>query len=113
MTSRDIPAVVLAREGRTWGVFRPAQQMHLDLITGDIWVIRAGFLAYWILAALAIRGVFVLRRQRIALCTLGAFVATVIIASAVTFGQTRYRVPADVSIVLLAGAAFRDGSRRT
>jgi 4-amino-4-deoxy-L-arabinose transferase-like glycosyltransferase len=102
----DLPLVVLAREGRTWSVFRPFQQMHVDLIKGHIWVIRAGFFAYWLLAALALGGAIVLLRRKMSLWVLGAFLATVIVATAITFGQTRYRAPADASIVLLAAVAI-------
>jgi 4-amino-4-deoxy-L-arabinose transferase-like glycosyltransferase len=101
-----LPLVVLAREGRTWNVFRPFQQMQLDLIAGNIWIIRVGFFAYWSLAILAIVGALVLRAQRRKIWTLAAFVVTVAIATAITFGQTRYRAPADVSIVLLAAVAI-------
>ena len=53
---RDLPAVILAREGRTWGVYRPFQQLHLDLVSGAIWVLQAGLFSYWALAALAVGG---------------------------------------------------------
>jgi 4-amino-4-deoxy-L-arabinose transferase-like glycosyltransferase len=101
-----IPIVVLAREGRAWGVFRPFQQTVLDTVGGPpARVTRLGLFVYWPLAAAAVAGGVVLRRRRVPLFPLLAFVLTVTIAVALTFGQTRYRAPAEVPIVLLAAAA--------
>jgi hypothetical protein len=101
-----IPIVVLAREGRAWGVFRPFQQTVLDTVGGPpAGVTRLGLFVYWPLAAAAVAGGVVLRRRRVPLFPLLAFVLTVTIAVALTFGQTRYRAPAEVPIVLLAAAA--------
>jgi hypothetical protein len=102
---RDLPKVVMAREGRTWGVFRPFQQLRLDLVKGDIWPLQAGLVSYWVIAALAIGGAVRLRRRRLTLWVLGSFIVVVVVTTAITFGQTRYRVPADVSLVLLAAVA--------
>ena len=102
---RDLPKVVLAREGRTWGVFRPFQQLRLDLVRGDIWPLQAGLLSYWVIAALAIGGAVILRHRRLTLWVLATFIVVVVVSTAITFGQTRYRVPADVSLVLLAAVA--------
>jgi hypothetical protein len=101
-----IPIVMLAREGRTWGVFRPFQQTDLDAIGGPpARLTRLGLFVYWPLAAAAVAGGVVLRRRRMPLFPLMAFVLTVTVAVALTFGQTRYRAPAEVTIVLLAAAA--------
>jgi 4-amino-4-deoxy-L-arabinose transferase-like glycosyltransferase len=108
-----VPLVVLAREGRAWGVFRPFDQMRQEFrgtrfVGGrptKLWVFRAAFASYWVLALLAIAGVIVLRRRHVPVYPLLAFVVTVVISVALTFGQTRYRAPAEVSIVLLAAVA--------
>jgi hypothetical protein len=84
-------------------VFRPFQQTVLDAIGGPpARITRLGLLAYWPLAAAAVAGGVVLRRRRVPLFPLVAFVLTVAVAVALTFGQTRYRAPAEVTIVLLA-----------
>jgi hypothetical protein len=47
---RTRPAVMLAREGRTWGLYRPFQQMDTDSIGGPKQdVVRYGLYAYWAL----------------------------------------------------------------
>ena len=98
-----LPVVIAAREGRAFGVFRPSQQMHYETARGTPEnYIRIGFFVTWALEIMAIVGVVVMRRRRIPLYPILAFIAVVAIGIAVTFGGTRYRAPAEVSIVLLA-----------
>jgi hypothetical protein len=108
-----LPVVVLAREGRVWGVYQPFQQMRLDLVGGSINVLRAGLYMYWALAGLAALGVYALRRRLPYLAVLGAFIASVVVPTAITAGQTRLRAPADVAIVLLAAVAVDALLRRS
>ena len=108
-----LPAVLAAREGRLWSVFRVRQQIHLD--TGrntSTHVIQAGFFMYWLLIPPAVLGIVVLRRRRVTLLPLLAFVATVTIGAAVTYGFTRFRAAAEVAIVLLAAVAIDAVLRR-
>ena len=67
--------------------------------------IRIGFFVTWALEIMAIVGVVVMRRRRIPLYPILAFIAVVAIGIAVTFGGTGYRAPAEVWIVLLAASA--------
>ena len=102
----QLPIVLFAREGRTWGFFRPSQQTLLDTLGGpELSVTRLGLYTYWPLAALAVTGAVVLRRRHEPLFPLVAFVVTVAVAVALTFGQTRYRADAEVPILLLAVVA--------
>ncbi|MGH9025403.1 MAG: glycosyltransferase family 39 protein, partial [Acidimicrobiia bacterium] len=104
--SSRVPVVVLARVGRAWGVFRPIQQMTLEPSRGtDISVTRLAFIAYWLLVPAAVVGAVVLRRRRTPLFPMLAFVIISVIAVATTFGYSRYRAPAEVSLVLLAAVA--------
>ena len=113
-----LPIVVLAREGRAWGLFRPFQQTSFDRDwrKSRLWVDRLGLFSYWVLLPAAVTGAVVLRRRSIPLYPLVAFALTTTVAVAVTVGETRYRAPAEVSIVLLAGiggdAALRRLARR-
>jgi hypothetical protein len=68
-------------------------------------VIILGFAAYWVLVPAAVVGVIILRRRPAPLLPLLALAATVSIGAAVTFGFTRFRAAAEVSIVLLAAVA--------
>jgi 4-amino-4-deoxy-L-arabinose transferase-like glycosyltransferase len=102
-----VPIVLAAREGRTWGIFRPFQQTHFDQVIGSaLWVERLRLFSYWTLAPLAIAGAVVFRRRRITLVPIAALFALVAVTAALAFGDTRYRAPAEVAIVLLAATAI-------
>ena len=90
-----LPIVVLAREGRAWGLFRPFQQTSFDRDwrKSRLWVDRLGLFSYWVLLPAAVTGAVVLRRRRIPLYPLVAFALTTTVAVAVTVGETRYRAP--------------------
>jgi 4-amino-4-deoxy-L-arabinose transferase-like glycosyltransferase len=102
-----IPIVIAAREGRVFGVFRPGQQMRFDTFRGTPkGYIRVSFFVTWALELAAIAGIIVMRRRRIAVYPILAFIASVVIGVALTYGQTRFRAPAEVSIALLVAAAI-------
>jgi hypothetical protein len=105
---------LLAREGRAWSFFRPFQQTRLDRDwrRSRLWVDRLGLFAYWTLLPAAVLGGVVLRRRGTVVYPLLAFVLTTSVAVAVTYGETRYRASAEVSIVLLAGVGVDAGIRR-
>jgi asparagine N-glycosylation enzyme membrane subunit Stt3 len=104
-----VPIVVLARVGRTWSLFRP-----LDMVTFNAgedrerWVTRLGLVAYYPTLFCAIAGAVVLwrRRRRGALWVLCAPVVVVTIGAVVTYGQTRFRAPAEPSLALLAAVGI-------
>lgn len=102
-----LPLVVLAREGRAWGVFRPIQQVRFESGRGTRPpVMGLGFAAYWALSIAAVGGVIILRRRHIPVYPLMAPIVTAVIGIALTYGSVRYRTPADVPIVLLAAVAI-------
>lgn len=102
-----VPVVVAARVGRVWSVYRPAQGPHLDVIEGrNLRVSQAGLAAYWLLVPFAVAGVVILARRRsLALLPLLAPVAMVTLTAITTYGTTRFRAGAEVSIVVLATVA--------
>jgi 4-amino-4-deoxy-L-arabinose transferase-like glycosyltransferase len=100
-----LPVVMLARVGRMWDVFRPGQTTFFDWsIEGrgraPSWI---GLFAYYLLIPFAAGGLVSLWRRRITILPLLAAPVIATIAAATTFGVTRYRAPAEVSIVI--GAA--------
>jgi 4-amino-4-deoxy-L-arabinose transferase-like glycosyltransferase len=98
-----LPVVLAAREGRTWGLFRPFQQFRLDLIRGNIAFFWLQYFFYLAMVPFAIGGVVVLwRGRRASLWPMIALIGMVAFTVASTFGSTRYRAPADVAIALLA-----------
>jgi len=103
-----MPFVVFAREGRTWGFYRPTQQLQLDAIsTREIGWSRLGLAMYYGLVATSMVGFIALRRRRIPVFPLLAFIVNVVITVSITFGETRYRALAEVPL-LLGGAVGAD-----
>ncbi|GAC1312630.1 MAG: hypothetical protein NVSMB12_02970 [Acidimicrobiales bacterium] len=101
-----VPTVVAARILRTWGLFRPIQQIRLDTFeTREIRFSEFGLGMYAALAVATLAAVAALRRRRIPVSPILATVGTVTFATAITFGQTRYRASAEVVLVLGAALA--------
>jgi asparagine N-glycosylation enzyme membrane subunit Stt3 len=99
--------VAFARVGRTWSVFRPWDMISYNKGEGrEGWVTTLGLIAYYPLLIGAIGGWVVMRRRRQRSWPLLVPALVVTIASAATYGQTRFRVPAEPSIVVLAAIAI-------
>jgi hypothetical protein len=102
-----VPAVVVARIGRTWGLFQPGVTASLDERDGrPSWVGTLGLWFYYPLLVLAISGAILMRNRLDRLWQLLVPVVLVTVVSIVTYGQTRFRVPAEPSIVVLAAIAL-------
>lgn len=99
-----LPVVMLARVGRTTGLYRLRQQAGLDSYVGgrERWFAWAAWYSYFAAALLAIAGAVLLRRRRIPVFPLAALPALVVFTTAVFFGLVRYRAIAEVSLVVLA-----------
>ena len=105
--NRLVP-VTLAKIGRTFGFFHPLEQIQIDAYVETrpyAWA-AVGLVMYYALLPLAIAGTVILRRRRVPSFPLWAIGLNVVIASALTFGQTRYRTSFEVSLVLLAAVAL-------
>jgi 4-amino-4-deoxy-L-arabinose transferase-like glycosyltransferase len=101
-----LPIVIAARVGRVWSVYRPAQLVDFAAANGvPKWVSWIGWGSYLILVVLAVAGIVVLRRRGATLFPLLAVAAIVTLVAAGVYGRPRFRVPAEISIVVLAAAA--------
>jgi 4-amino-4-deoxy-L-arabinose transferase-like glycosyltransferase len=99
--------VAFARVGRTWSLFRPWDMVSYNKGEGrEGWVTTLGLIAYYPLLIAAIAGWVVMRRRRRRSWPLLVPVLVVTIASAATYGQTRFRVPAEPTLVVLAAVAI-------
>lgn len=103
-----LPAVMAARVGRIWHLYRVEQG-----ISFDVFFERRGRLpselavrAFYGAAVLAAAGAWALRRQRAALVVLGSLFVSATVSAALAFGITRYRIPADVGLAILAGVGL-------
>jgi 4-amino-4-deoxy-L-arabinose transferase-like glycosyltransferase len=102
-----VPIVALARIGRTWSVFRPWDMVEYNVGEGrEEWLTATGLFFYYPLLALAIAGGVVLWRRKATLWPLLVPPVVVTLASAATYGQTRFRVPAEPSLIVLAAVAL-------
>src|SRR5947208_500512 len=102
-----LPAVVAVRVLRTWGVYRPGLQWREErFFEGrDLRWQKAGTIAYFVLLALAIAGAVVLRRRGVPIFILVAPAVVVTVASGLGYGVIRFRMAAEIPIVVLAGVA--------
>jgi len=99
--------VAFARVGRTWSVYRPWDMVNYNKGEGrEGWVTTLGLIAYYPLLIAAVAGWVVIRRRRRRSWPLLVPALVVTIASAATYGQTRFRVPAEPTIVVLAAVAI-------
>lgn len=107
--SARLPVVVLARLGRTWSVFRPADMVYLNEGEDrEQWVTRLGLGVYYPTMAFAIGGAVVLwrRRRRAVLWALLVPPLIVTINTIGTYGQTRFRAGAEPALALLAAVGI-------
>ena len=102
-----LPRVVSVRVGRVWQVYRPWQTAKLDWLEarGKFAGIPA-LLAHFAVIPLAIAGGFVLVARRRGVWPFLAVAITVTLTAAVFYGAVRFRAPADVALVVLAGVAI-------
>lgn len=102
-----LPAVVLARAGRDWSLFRPRDMLSFNENEGRPRGITAlGLWFYYPVLVLAMAGAVVLRRRRATLWPLLVAPFVVTVAVVLSYGQTRFRVPAESSIVVLAAVTI-------
>ncbi len=103
-----LPVVLAARPAREFAVFAPLAQLRLESTINKRPLLPAaiGLGAYYVLVILSVYGVWTLRRRRRPLVPfVGIFVELVVTAMA-TFGQTRYRAPFEVVLVVLSAVAI-------
>jgi 4-amino-4-deoxy-L-arabinose transferase-like glycosyltransferase len=101
-----LPVVVAVREGRVWSLYAPGAMADYNANEGrDVALSWAGFFSFWVLVPCAVVGAVMLRRRRVPITPLvSQFVVVVVIAAAI-YGLVRFRIPAEVSLVVLAAVA--------
>ncbi|HVM09506.1 MAG TPA: glycosyltransferase family 39 protein [Acidimicrobiales bacterium] len=107
------PVVAAARVGRVWDLYRPGQNVELSTVEGrNLHVARAGQIAYVALVPTAVVGAFLLRRQRVPLWPYLSTIVVVTVTAVYAYGVIRFRVPAEVALVVLGGVAVGRGAER-
>ena len=104
-TRTGLVPVELARLGRAFGAFHPLDQIGARRLRRDAPVpvgASSGSACTTRSCALALGGTLVLRRRRVPIFPLWALGVDVVATVLVSFGNTRYRTPFEVALVLLA-----------
>jgi hypothetical protein len=94
---------------RTWDLWKPGAPARLEATIADrnLTAQWAGLIAYWLLLPLAVAGAVILRRRGQApLRIVLAPVALVVLVAVAGYGSTRFRVPAEVPLVVLAAVTL-------
>ncbi len=99
------PFVATVRVLRLWGLWDPVQTIDIDSRlegrgTVDSWATMVGLYA---VSGLAVAGAVSLRRRRVPISPIVGPVLMVSVTAAASFALSRYRLPAEVAMVLAAG----------
>jgi hypothetical protein len=101
-----LPVVLAVREARVWSLYAPGFMANYNVNEGrDVEVSWAGFFSFWILVPCAVVGGVMLRRRRVPITPLVSQFVIVAVTAAAIYGLVRFRVPAEVSLVVLAAVA--------
>jgi 4-amino-4-deoxy-L-arabinose transferase-like glycosyltransferase len=100
-----LPVVVLARIGREWGFYRPAQEAYIESGEGrPVSATNAGTAVYYLMLPLTVAGIVIFRRRRIRQWYLLVPAGVLVLVCAVFYGLVRFRAPFEVCMAVLAAA---------
>jgi 4-amino-4-deoxy-L-arabinose transferase-like glycosyltransferase len=98
-----LPVVVAARVGRVWSLYAPGYMATYNHFEGrESWASWLGFATFWLLVPFTVAGAVILRRRRVPITPLLAQFVVVTVTAVVVYGLVRFRIPAEVSIVVLS-----------
>jgi len=115
----EFPVIVGVRILRVLDLFRPWENIGLNTLIERRGLVpgRIATTIYYALTALSLYGLWLLHRRRVMIWPFVAIFLVLCATMLVAFGLTRYRVPWDVAVVILAAVALDDiasaGRRRT
>ena len=102
----EVPGVVAIRVGRLWSVYRPTDMVWYNEGEGrERWLSSLALWTFYPVMAFAAGGVFLLRRSWNRLWPLVVPIVIVTLVGALSYGQARFRAPAEPVIVVLAAVA--------
>lgn len=103
-----LPVVMAARVGRMWDLYGPSENLDMNIAVEGrgVWPSRTGLAVYYVLLPLAVVGGASMRRRRVPIWPMLTVAAMVTLTAALTFGLTRYRVPADAALVVLGAVGL-------
>jgi 4-amino-4-deoxy-L-arabinose transferase-like glycosyltransferase len=97
-----LPVVLAARLGRVWSVYRPFETPE----GRSVRVQKLGVIAFFVLLPFAVAGALVLRRRRVPVWIMLTPFVVVSATALLTYGNLRFREPAEVALVVLAAVAL-------
>jgi 4-amino-4-deoxy-L-arabinose transferase-like glycosyltransferase len=97
-----LPTVVAVRLARVWNVYDPLQLPEGRSARAE----KLGVAMYFPLVALALAGALILRHRRRELWILAVPVVLVCVTALLTYGNQRFRAPAELTLVVLAAVAI-------
>jgi 4-amino-4-deoxy-L-arabinose transferase-like glycosyltransferase len=101
------PVVVATRLARVWSLYAPGYMAEYNAGEGrEEWASWFGFATFWLLVPFAVGGAVVLRRARVPITPLVAQFVMVTVTAIAIYGLVRFRVPAEVSLVVLAAVGI-------
>ncbi len=104
----DLPRVVGARLGRLWSVYGPLQMAKWNQGEGrELWASHLALLNLWMVAPFAAIGWWRARRERRWRWPLTALFVHVTVVGAGFYGLARFRVTAEIAMVVLAAIGVR------
>ena len=108
-----LPAVAGVRMLRTWELWDTRDQAALEALISErnLRAQQAGVVCLYVLALLAVWGALLLRRRGRRVWPLLVPVLLVTVVSALTYGSSRFRAAADVSVVTLAAVPLASRGR--
>ncbi len=102
----ELPAVMVARVGRVWSFYRPEQMIAYNIGEGrEPWASRAAMWGYYLVLAPAAVGLWLLRRRGVPLWPLVSQFVNVTLVAALFYGLARFRISAEVVLLVAAGVA--------
>src|SRR5690606_25856092 len=106
-----VPYVVAARVGRTFGLYQPQEQIFLDqhVETKEPVLGEVGLLIWYGVAVAGGLGLVGLRRAGRPIFPLVATVGSVAVIVAVVYGTTRFRLPAELALMVPAAVTVDAG----
>ncbi len=112
----DQPRVMAVRVLRTWSLWSPRQEVYLNSGEGDeTWVSWAAIVGAWATMAAGAVGFVALRRRDRPVWPLAANLVAATVTSAAFYGLARFRIGADVALLIAAAitvATLGDRSSR-
>ena len=103
----DQPRVAAARLGRLWSVYRPLQMVDFNTGEGrERWASNLALVGFWIAVPVALVGWWRLGRDRVTRWPLAVLALHVSLIGMLFYGIPRFRVPAEIAVVVCSATAI-------